>query len=87
MALPEEILEQLERENESALTADGFDSCLIGLCHQFGRPTVACYDRDKCIRKLMEDGMSHEEAEEFFEFNVIGSGMGKNTPVFVKLFT
>jgi len=29
------------------------------------------------------DGMSPEEALEFFEYNVIGAGMGERTPVFV----
>jgi len=32
------------------------------------------YDRDKCIDVLMtRDGMSHEEALDFFEYNTVGS--------------
>jgi hypothetical protein len=85
---PEEIRDQLASENEEALLADGYEPCLIGITYQYGRPPVACYDHDKCIELLMKrDGMSHEEAVEFFEFNTLGAGMGENSPVFTKLFT
>lgn len=88
MALsPEDIKQKLAEENPNALTADGFDSCLVGICYRFGQEPLACYDQQKCIEKLMQDGMSREEAIEFFEFNVIGSGVGETTPVFVDLFT
>jgi hypothetical protein len=85
---PEEIVDQLAAENEKAITFDGYEDCLIGICYQFGRPPVACYDYNQCIQKLMDrDGMDHEQAVEFFEFNSLGSGVGENGPVFVNLFT
>lgn len=85
---PEEALDQLKAENEDAIIFEGFEDCLIGVCYQCGRLSVACYDYDRCIAKLIKrDGMSYEEAVEFFEFNSLGSGLGENTPVFVKLFT
>lgn len=85
---PEDIQDQLSAENENALMADGYETCLIGITYQFGRPPVACYDYEKCIALLIKrDGMDHEEAVEFFEFNTLGSGMGENSPVFTKLFT
>jgi hypothetical protein len=88
MTKPEEALEQLQAENEAALLADGFEDCLVGICYQFGRPPLACYDYDKCVAKLMErDKMEHDEAVEFLEVNTIGSWVGDNTPVFTKLFT
>ena len=65
-----------------ALKMDGYDDCIMGLCHQFGRPPVIAYDRDKVIKKLMKD-MTWEEAEEYFEFNQIGAYMGEHTPVFI----
>jgi hypothetical protein len=44
------------------------------------------YDEDKCIQILMErDGMTDEEAIEFFEFNVVGAYVGEYTPVYVRL--
>jgi hypothetical protein len=32
------------------------------------------------------DGMTYEEAEDFFGFNVIGSWMGEETPEFITLY-
>lgn len=64
--------------------ADGFDDAIIGLGQQFSRKPIVVYDRPKCIEILMKrDGMSHEEAEEFFEFNTQGAWVGEQTPMFV----
>ena len=81
------ITEWLLGFNEDALTADGFEDAFLGICEQFGRPAVAAYDFNACIKLLVErDGMSHEEAEEHFSFNVIGAYVGESTPVFVTMF-
>ena len=83
----EEIREQLESENPEALFADGFEDALIGIGRQFSR-SLALYDRDKCVKILMDrDGMSREDAEEFFEFNTQGAWCGENTPIFAELAT
>ena len=37
-------------------------------------------DQNKVIQKLMSDGMSHEEALEGFDFNIIGAWAGDRTP-------
>jgi hypothetical protein len=43
-------------------------------------------DKKKCIDILMKQGMELEEANEYFEFNIIGSFMGKErTPCFATL--
>lgn len=79
------IRESLASVNEEALLADGFEKALIGYVTIFNR-SVALYDRQKCIKILISrDGMSHEEAEEFFEFNVAGAYMGENTPAFATI--
>jgi hypothetical protein len=72
--------------NEEAALADGYEAALIGYVDQFGRPTVALYDREKCIEILMtRDKMEHGEAVEFFEFNTLGASVGENTPAFATL--
>jgi hypothetical protein len=43
---------------------------------------VVAYDRTIVIDILARE-MTREEAEEFFEFNTIGSWMGDLTPVFI----
>lgn len=68
------------------LKADGFDDAIIGVAeHGPGSPIIA-YDFDKCVEILVErDGMEHDEAVEYMDFNVTGSWVGDQTPVFVHL--
>ena len=81
-----ELLETLREENSEALLADGFEPAFRGICRRFGMEPVAAYDREHCLLILQRrDLMSREEAEEFFEFNVIGAWMGSGTPVFLDL--
>ena len=69
------------------LIADGFDEAIIGIGRQFNKQLVI-YDEDKCIQILMErDGMTDEEAIEFFEFNVVGAYVGDHTPIYVCIGT
>ena len=69
--------------NEGAMFADGFDDCLMGVVRRFGSSEpLALYDYEAVIKKLMADKMSREDAEEFFEFNIVGAYVGENTPAF-----
>lgn len=63
--------------DESFLTADGFDEAIIGVQEIDMR---LIYSVSKCIEILTEQ-MSEEEAMEYFEFNVSGSYVGKQTPI------
>ena len=81
-----EIIEILEEENPDAQLADGFDEALIGVSrnHFHHENTVAVYDAEQIIDILVvRDGMTISDAHEFFEFNVQGSYVGKNTPLFI----
>jgi hypothetical protein len=71
----EKIREAVSEANEKALLADGFEDALVGFVDGWfpaegggcSRNVVALYDREKCLRILMErDGMSYEGAEECF---------------------
>lgn len=77
--------EQIAEINPDALFCDGHDDALIGVASRFGVTSVACYDIDKVVQGLMKDGMSEDEAIEFFDFNIIGAWVGEQTPVFVRL--
>lgn len=68
-------------EDEEILMAEGFENAFLGVATQFNSK-FAVYDRAKCIEILAKD-MTHEEAEEYFEFNVAGAWMGVNTPAFM----
>ena len=64
------------------ITADGFDSCIIGKDSK----DRAIYDADAMIDVLiMRDDMTREEAEEFFWYNIDGSHLGDETPIYVFL--
>jgi hypothetical protein len=77
-----DIKETLAEISPEALLADGFDEALVGIARQFTN-TLALYSYDKCVEILMRrDGMSHEGAIEFMEYNVVGAWVGQNTPAF-----
>ena len=66
------------------LKADGFDKAIIGVADDIATSSQRLiYDVDKCIQILMDQGMSDEEAVEYFEFNVSGSYVGENTPIWL----
>tara|TARA_R100001082_G_scaffold89462_1_gene55918 strand:- start:1371 stop:1619 length:249 start_codon:yes stop_codon:yes gene_type:complete len=65
------------------LFADGFDKAIIGVSRTFNKISVA-YDMNKCIRILMDrHEITQLEAIEDFEYNTIGSNVGKYTPTFI----
>ncbi|MBL69776.1 MAG: hypothetical protein CMO74_15250 [Verrucomicrobiales bacterium] len=70
--------------NAEALMADGLDDAFCGMVERFGSSPVACYDTQKVLEIFVErDGMSMDEANEHFQFNVLGAYLGENTPVFL----
>ena len=76
--------ELIAEVNEEALLADGFEDALIGYVERAGMPSIACYDKYRCIDILAKD-MLYEEALEYFYFNVLGAYVGENTPCFLTM--
>jgi len=74
--------EAVAEVNEDMLFADGFDDALVGYIERAGMPSIACYDKDKCIEIVAKD-MTYEEAIEYFYFNTAGAYVGENTPCFL----
>tara|TARA_R100001230_G_C5528611_1_gene63316 strand:- start:256 stop:522 length:267 start_codon:yes stop_codon:yes gene_type:complete len=56
-----------------------FESAIIG---QSDADLRVVYSAEKIIDILSED-MTREEAEEFYEFNILGAYMGEMTPIYV----
>ena len=53
------------------MIADGYDAAIIGVARRCGQPDLIAYDLEKIIEILVKrDGMSYEEAVEYFEFNI-----------------
>jgi len=66
------------------LKAEGFDKAILGIGSRCGYEDIIVYSVSKCIDVLIDrDGMEPDEALEFFEYNVLGSYVGKLTPIFV----
>ena len=61
---------------------DGYDDCILGVMERFGQEPILAYDKDKMLDKLAQE-MTPEEAEEWFDFNIIGAWVGDETPCFV----
>ena len=76
--------EQLANLDPDLLLADGWDDQIIGTAYSPGRKLLVVYDGDAIIEKMVKDGASYEEAEEYFSFNVEGAWVGERTPVFVR---
>ena len=67
-----------------SLKADGLEEALIGTGRQFNQE-LTVYSVEKVLEILVtRDGMSYEEAREFYEFNIVGAYVGPETPVFVE---
>ena len=50
-------------------------------------PPRAVYSEEKILEVLVKrDGMTHEEAIEFFDFNIRGAYMGEQTPMYILSF-
>lgn len=78
-------IRKLLARHEDLLLMTGYDDCLAGICYPLGATIpVAVYDRAKVIARLITDGMSRDEAEEFHEFNQAGAFVGTTTPLFLE---
>lgn len=66
------------------LKVDGHDDAIMGMGDSFGRIPVLVYDVEKILLKLIKrDAMTPEEAEEYFEYNIVGSYNGPGMPIFL----
>jgi hypothetical protein len=76
----ERLKDRIAEANEEALLVDGHDDALAGYDTQ-GR---AVYLVENILETLRErDGMTHEEAVEFFDFNIAGAYVGEYTPIYI----
>tara|TARA_X000001382_G_C3018754_1_gene130921 strand:+ start:228 stop:488 length:261 start_codon:yes stop_codon:yes gene_type:complete len=68
------------------LIADGFDDAIIGIAERYGMNPVVLYNKNKCLNIMQtRDGMSEEDAIDFFYYNIVGAYMGEHTPCFAEI--
>jgi len=80
-------IEQLTEEFDTLTFLEpraDFDPCIIGVVQRNNQEPSLCYAYEKVIHALKSmGGISDEEAEEHFSFNIIGAYVGKTTPCFL----
>lgn len=80
MSVREELQEPFD---EPLLFADGFDDCIIGISHDFGKLRVV-YSVEKMIESLMSSGDTYLDAIDWLEFNTLNAWVGENTPIYME---
>lgn len=71
-------------DDPDVLFADGFEGALVGYVERCGQPMIPAYDVGKCLEILQDrDGMTWEEAGEYFDVNVMGAWVGDRTPAWL----
>jgi hypothetical protein len=79
--------EEIEEINPEALLCDGFDEAIIGMAERINLGPVVAYDVDKMLEIMVErDGMTYEDAMEYFDYNILGAWLGENTPVYIQTY-
>lgn len=76
----EQLKENIAEYNPEALLADGHDHAIMG----YSTDGRVIYSINMVIEGLIEDSeMTHEDAIEFFNFNIAGAYVGEYTPIFM----
>lgn len=75
--------ETLMGMNPDAIYFDGLDDAIVGWAMQQTGTALACYSLTDIVRILTTEpeGMSEEDALDYFGFNIQGLYVGENTPI------
>lgn len=78
-----ETQQVMKDSEDQTMLATSFEEAIIGL-DTSGEVFRVVYDIDAIISILMErDEMTEEDALEHFSYNILGSYVGKGTPIYV----
>lgn len=76
----------IEEYAEDAILLTGLEDAIIGIVEEFGNGKRILYSKTKIIQILCErDLMTHSEAEEFYDYNILGLHAGEQNAVFLDL--
>lgn len=76
------IIAELNDLNPDAYLFDNMHDALIGLGRVAHKDPIAVYSKQKMFAKMIADGFSQEDAEEYFS-KFVSVWAGDNTPVIV----
>jgi hypothetical protein len=76
----------IDEYTEGAVLLDGLESAIVGIVEEFGNGNRILYSKQKILNILQErDLMTMGEAEEFYDYNIIGLHAGEQNAVFLDL--
>jgi hypothetical protein len=71
---------------EDFIFLDGYDDAIMGVALGWvegsRQGVVTLYDKSKVLSLLVGQGVTDEDALEYFEFNILGGYLGPKTPIF-----
>ena len=72
---------------EGAVLLDGLESAIVGIVEDFGSPgRKMLYSKQRILNILQErDLMTYSEAEEFYDYNILGLHVSDQNVVFLDL--
>ncbi|NBU82512.1 MAG: hypothetical protein EBS55_12765 [Flavobacteriaceae bacterium] len=81
------MLVDIDEYAEGAVMLTGLEDAIIGIAEDFGSPgRKMVYSKQKILDILQErDLMTSTEAEEFYDYNIIGLYAGEQNPIFLDL--
>ena len=69
---------------EGAVILDGLNDAIIGVVEEFGNSPRILYSKQKILTILCErDLMTMSEAEEFYDYNILGLYAGEQNAIFL----
>ena len=78
------MIDYIDENAEGAVILSDLDDAIIGVVEEFGNGPRILYSTEKIIQILIDiDGMSEEEAVEYYGFNIVGMFAGEQNPVFL----
>ena len=80
------IIEYIAELNPTAIVLDGLDDAIVGVGHSKDLEPRLIYSINIIILTLMgRDKMTHLEAQEFYDYNIIDGYFGEHGPIFLEL--
>jgi hypothetical protein len=71
---------------EGAILLDNLEEAIIGIVEEFGNGRRILYSKSKILSILqIRDGMTEQESEEFYDYNILGLYAGEQNAVFLDL--
>lgn len=79
--------EQVKRMGSRPLKLTGLDAAIIGVVELPDLDQAIVYDRERIVKIFIRQGMTRDEAQEYIDFNIVGSMLGPGMPVLMDRMT